>query len=176
MASPAEELVMLGTHLDSHSRFKSALAALSAGSTVRLIGPLGSFTVEDTAPSVVMMAQGIGITPFRSILRQMALSGIGKRTTLQHVGTQHPFRPDTEADATHASYPTTRQAFEQELDRVAAAQPEATFMLAGATAFVNSAAARLKAHGVNASQLKRDTFYGYTGPRPAGLPGTDDVA
>ena len=50
MASPAEELVMLGTHLDSHSRFKSALAALSAGSTVRLIGPLGSFTVEDTAP------------------------------------------------------------------------------------------------------------------------------
>ena len=143
---------------------------------MRLIGPLGSFTVEDTAPSVVMMAQGIGITPFRSILRQMALSGIGKRTTLLHVGAQHPFRPRHRGRRDPRVLPDDTPAFEQELDRVAAAQPEATFMMAGATAFVNSTAARLKAHGVNASQLKRDTFSGYTGPRPAGLPGTDDVA
>lgn len=164
-STPEDDLVMLGTSLDSGSRFKKALAALSVGDSVRLIGPLGGFTLQDTAPSVVMLAQGIGITPFRSILRHAATSATTTRTMLVHVGVQHPFRADTEANATTACYPASRAHFESELDNAAAAWPDATFMVSGSPAFVRTAVARLTALGIKADDIKRDTFYGYAGQR-----------
>lgn len=162
-SAPGEDRVMLGTTLNSKSGFKRALLALQVGGTARLIGPLGSFTLARTAPSVVMLTQGIGVTPFRSMLRHAAMSSIGRRTTLIHVGAQHPFRIDTEADATNSSYPTSRGNFEHDLDSAVAAQPSATFMISGSPAFVASTVARLKAKGVNTSDIRRDKFYGYSG-------------
>lgn len=162
-SAPEEEFVTLGTSLNSQSRFKRALAALSVGMTVRLIGPVANFSLDRTAPTVVMLAQGMGVTPFRSMLRHQALSDVDKRTTLIHVGTQHPFRHDTEADATEAYYPTSREAFSQQLAAAAVRHPGATFMISGTPAFVRSTAARLKATSVGPSQIRRDAFYGWSG-------------
>ena len=162
-SAPEEEFVTLGTSLSSQSRFKRALAALTVGATVRLIGPLANFSLERTASSVVMLAQGMGVTPFRSMLRHTKMSGVDKRTTLIQVGIQHPFRCDTEADATEAHYPTSRETFAQQLEAVTSQQPDATFMISGTPAFVRSTAARLKAMSVKSSQIRRDAFYGWSG-------------
>lgn len=162
-SAPGEKLVTLGTSLNSQSRFKRALAALSAGATVRLIGPFANFSLDRTSPTVVMLAQGMGVTPFRSMLRQTAVSGAAKQTTLIHVGTHHPFRYDTEADATEAYYPTSREAFSQHLAAATVRHPGATFMISGTPAFVRSTAARLKATAVAPSQIRRDAFYGLSG-------------
>ena len=162
-SAPEEEFVTLGTSLDSQSRFKRALAALTVGATVRLIGPVANFSLDRTAPSVVMLAQGMGVTPFRSMLRHTAVSGAAKRTTLIHVGTQHPFRRDTEADATEAYYVMSREAFSQQLAAATVRHPDATFMISGTPAFVRSTAARLKATSVKPSQIRRDVFYGWSG-------------
>lgn len=162
-SAPEEELVTLGTNLNSQSRFKRALAALTVGSTIRLIGPLATFTPDPTVPAVVMLAQGVGVTPFRSILRHTWMSGVDQRTTLIHVGTEHPFLRDTEATATEAHYPTSREVFAQHLEDAACGQPDATFMISGTPAFVRSTTARLKGVSIKPSQIRRDAFYGWSG-------------
>ena len=166
-SAPEEELVTLGTRLGSGSRIKRALAALTPGGVVRLLGPIANFTLGRTAPTVVMLAQGIGITPFRAMLRHVAMSSSDKRTTLIHVGHQHPFRGDTEGGATEAHYPTSHEAFTGQLETAVRQQPTATYMISGTPAFVSSTAAQLRANSVARSQIRRDAFYGWSGPSSA---------
>ena len=63
----AEELVVTTRMRDSV--FKRALSALPIGEEVRIAGPMGSFTLHNnTARPAVLLAGGIGIAPFLSIL------------------------------------------------------------------------------------------------------------
>jgi ferredoxin-NADP reductase len=53
--------------------FTSAVAELSVGDTVFLRGPFGDFTVDERSDkNIVMLAGGIGITPFMSMARYAA--------------------------------------------------------------------------------------------------------
>lgn len=69
-SAPYEQDVLLATRLRP-SAFKRILAALPVGAEVKLEGPMGCFTLhENPAKAAVFLAGGIGITPFRSILRE----------------------------------------------------------------------------------------------------------
>ena len=51
-------------------QFTSAIPDYKLGTEVRCMGPLGLFCKDiDTKPSVFMMAGGVGVTPFLSVLR-----------------------------------------------------------------------------------------------------------
>lgn len=51
-------------------RFTSEIPGLAAGAPVKCMGPLGTFCRGiETRPSIVMLAGGVGITPFLSVLR-----------------------------------------------------------------------------------------------------------
>ena len=68
-ASAPDERILFVTRQRS-SPFKQRLGGLSAGDRVRLSLPMGTFVLPDRMPeSLVMIAGGIGITPFRSMLR-----------------------------------------------------------------------------------------------------------
>jgi ferredoxin-NADP reductase len=164
-SAPEDDEIALGTTLASGSRIKRALAALTRGSTVRLFGPLSQFTLDPAATEVVMLAQGTAVTPFRSILRHLALQSSRPRATLIHVGTAHPFRADTEPLATHASYPGSRAEFGDLTKSAAVAHQEASFMIGGTAAFVTSTKALLQANGVQPAQIKGGPFVGWSGPR-----------
>jgi glycine betaine catabolism B len=164
-SAPEEDEIALGTTLASGSRIKRALAALTRGSTVRLFGRLSQFTLDPAATEVVMLAQGTAVTPFRSILRHLALQSSRPQATLIHVGTAHPFRADTEPLATHTSYPGSREEFGDLVRATAVAQPEASFMIAGTAAFVTSTKALLQANGVPPAHVKSGPFVGWSGPR-----------
>jgi ferredoxin-NADP reductase len=63
-------------HLDfavqrTDSEFKRAFFALTRGTTVRVTDPRGHFLLERARPAV-MIAAGIGVTPFRSMLEALA--------------------------------------------------------------------------------------------------------
>jgi ferredoxin-NADP reductase len=67
-SAPHESTVMIATRLRD-SAFKRSLQRLSPGSGVRLELPGGDLTLEpDARRPIVILAGGIGITPFRSIL------------------------------------------------------------------------------------------------------------
>ena len=67
----AEELVVTTRMRDTV--FKRALSVLPIGAEVRVEGPMGSFTLHNnTARPAVLLAGGIGIAPFLSILSHTA--------------------------------------------------------------------------------------------------------
>jgi len=160
-SSPAEETIMIGTRLSSGSKFKLALAALKPGDGVRFLAPLMNFTTAGTARELVFLAQGVGITPIRSILLDITDRGLGKKTTIVHVGHDHAFRAETEQLADRAVYPSTSESFRTAVLTAAEGCPSATFMISGAPAFVKSTTALLQDRAVAASQIKADTMLGY---------------
>ncbi|HZY71419.1 MAG TPA: FAD-dependent oxidoreductase [Thermoplasmata archaeon] len=67
-SSPTEPGFLAITTFLRDTPFKRRLAALKPGETVDLDGPEGTFVLEPGRPAV-MVAGGIGVTPFRSMLR-----------------------------------------------------------------------------------------------------------
>lgn len=71
-SAPYENHLLLVVRLRG-SAFKRYLAQAPLGTELQIEGPLGLFTLhKNPAKPAVFLAGGIGITPFRSILRQAA--------------------------------------------------------------------------------------------------------
>ena len=80
-SAPTENVVRLTLGIgDNPSDFKKAMLELKQGMNVRMSGPVGSFYLKDNNPSL-LIAGGIGITPFRSILKQVEAERNGSRKT-----------------------------------------------------------------------------------------------
>jgi ferredoxin-NADP reductase len=71
VSAPFESLLVIATRMRD-TAFKRALRALPDGASVKLVGPIGQFTLADATRPAVFIAGGIGITPFMSMLRQAA--------------------------------------------------------------------------------------------------------
>ncbi len=112
-----------------------------------------------------MLAQGIRITPFRSMLAHADIAGIDLPITLVHVGARHPCRHDTAARAKEAFYPTSREAFTADVEAVSGVQPDATFLVCGTRTYVSGTTALLTGLGVDRSRIRRDAFFGWSGHR-----------
>ena len=68
-SSPLDSYLMVATRL-TDSAMKKSLAELELGRLVHIDGPLGSFRLHtDKTIPAVMLTGGIGITPFRSIIK-----------------------------------------------------------------------------------------------------------
>ena len=80
-SSPSESGEIAVTCKISDTPFKQALSRLTPGETAQVFGPLGSFLFEETRPCV-FIAGGIGVTPFRGMLRYAADTGVRTSLTL----------------------------------------------------------------------------------------------
>lgn len=71
-ASPFEKNPSITTRLiKQSSSFKKALNNLKIGGNIEAKGPDGSFTLKDIKEKIMFIAGGMGITPFRSILKEL---------------------------------------------------------------------------------------------------------
>ncbi|MDP3918037.1 MAG: FAD-dependent oxidoreductase [Candidatus Woesebacteria bacterium] len=72
-SSPTEKFIQITTRIRKESRFKKLLDKVQIGSTVDARGPFGSFILDSShlvsSYSPVFLAGGIGITPFRSMIK-----------------------------------------------------------------------------------------------------------
>jgi ferredoxin-NADP reductase len=80
-SSPSEGGFIAVTCKISDTPFKQALSRLAPGEKAHVVGPLGRFLL-DTARPGVFLAGGIGITPFRGMLRYAADTGALEPMTL----------------------------------------------------------------------------------------------
>src|SRR5919204_3225778 len=73
-SAPHERHVRLTTRRSAErgSTFKRALFALEPGATVEAEAPAGPFTIDEPNGRYLLVAGGIGITPFRAILADLA--------------------------------------------------------------------------------------------------------
>ena len=66
-SAPCEDVIQITTRLRD-TAFKRSLQRLPLGTTMKLEGPFGDFQLHHAQRPAVLLAGGIGITPFRSIL------------------------------------------------------------------------------------------------------------
>jgi len=82
-SSPADQPRLLFATRLTGSAFKRSLVEAEPGAEVDIDGPYGSLTLhKNTAKPAVLMAGGIGITPFRSIVKHAAEARLPHRVTL----------------------------------------------------------------------------------------------
>lgn len=67
-SSPHEENYLTITVKILDSTFKRALFSLESNYPLKVFGPIGNFILDKSAKDVVLLAGGMGITPFRSII------------------------------------------------------------------------------------------------------------
>ena len=166
-SAPEEDSVLIGTSVQSGSPFKQRLAALRPGDRAALRGPVGQkFTLDGAASQVVLLAQGVGITPLRSMLAHAALAALNLESSLIHVAhAGHAYRDETQQWATATAYPQHADEFQAAATAAAKATPHATFYIAGATQFVSSTASLLRDAGVASAHIRKDKYLGFK-PRP----------
>lgn len=160
-SAPDDEFVQLATRLHEGSGIKQALGRLTPGSRVRLLGPGGAIAPADDAGSIVYVAQGIGISVARSMIRAEP----ERPQTLIHIGAPY-FRGDLEPRVTRAHYPQDRAAFDDALAATVAASYDAHFVVAGSSAFTKAVSHTLAAAGVAKHRISADGFIGLPNAAP----------
>jgi ferredoxin-NADP reductase len=74
VSAPFAEEIVVATRMRD-TAFKRALSTLSIGAEVKIKGPMGSFTLHNNVSRpAVLVAGGIGITPFLSMLSYAAVN------------------------------------------------------------------------------------------------------
>ena len=67
-SSPTENFLLFSTKI-SQTVFKQKFSNLQVGDKIRLKGPMGIFTLKEEANEIVFLGGGIGITPFRDMVK-----------------------------------------------------------------------------------------------------------
>lgn len=84
-SSPTEDFIMLTTKFapSQGSSFKKALLELNPGASLEFEGPRGEFILPgDVTQPVVFLGGGVGITPFRSMIKFATDKKLPKKITL----------------------------------------------------------------------------------------------
>lgn len=68
-SSPTEEFIQITTRIRNESEFKQKLNSLEIGSEIEARAPFGTFIFDKNIKNNVFLAGGIGITPFRSMIK-----------------------------------------------------------------------------------------------------------
>jgi len=170
-SSPQEGVIRLTTRIGARpSDYKQALRSLKPGMTVKMSGPVGSFGLTGARPAL-LIAGGIGITPYRSILPHLAEASQPVQGPLQllYLDSDKAFvHHDTLAELAR-SIPLQivcldeRDKLEQEIGRFAKQYGDrADYLIAGPKPFVDSLTASLQQQGVAKARIKKDAFFGYS--------------
>ncbi len=82
-SSPTENFLLFTMRMDRQSDFKATLDSKKPGDKTIVFGPMGRFFLpEDDSRNVVMIGKGIGITPFRSMVKYATDTHLSNRITL----------------------------------------------------------------------------------------------
>lgn len=181
-SAPFEPELVVATRMRP-TAFKRVLGSMPLGAGVQMEGPFGSMTLHhDTSRSAVFLAGGIGITPFRSIVRQALHDGNPTPLTLFYSNR----RPEdtaflTELEGYHAEGGSFRliatmteraasqEAWEDEIGFIDAAMlkryladlVEPIYYISGPPVFVTAMQKMLEGAGTDPDRVRSEEFVGY---------------
>lgn len=173
-SAPFEGHVMLTTRFASErsSSFKRALRQLPVGAAVDVDEPEGDFVAGDPSDTHVLIAGGIGVTPFRAILLDLEHRGLPINATLLYANRTPDFVYQAEMDRLAGRHPdlvvrylVSPERVTQPTIRAAASDlTKSTFHVSGPEPFVEAMGSMLAGLGVPDARVKRDYFPGYDWP------------
>jgi ferredoxin-NADP reductase len=105
-APPYENHITITTRFTDQkgSSFKKALKAMKPGDTIKAEGPGGKFVMADTSKKPILVAGGIGITPYHSMLLQMDHDGQEINADLLYANRDESFVFGDELEALAANH------------------------------------------------------------------------
>lgn len=159
-APPQQGTVQISTRI-SQSKFKQNMNNMSTGDHLWLFGPIGRFTIAPKHPKeVVLLAGGIGITPMRSIILDIANKKLKIKTHLIHSSRGiYLFKNELKTQATTASYTTKVNYVDTLTKKIKEVGNDTVFYISGPPGFVYATEKILKQNGV--TNIKKDGFLGY---------------
>lgn len=169
-APPYEKNITITTRFtdEKGSSFKKALKNLKPGDTIEADGPKGKFIIEDFSKKYVLVAGGIGVTPYHSMLMQFDHDGRMPDIELLYANRDENFVFLDKFEALTAKYPNLsikkfvgdRRIEEDDLKPYADDQSKVIY-LSGPEPMIENFETQLQDMGVPEDRLKTDFFPGY---------------
>lgn len=170
-SAPFEKFVMITTRItkDKGSSFKSKLDSLEINKNIEISFVEGEFTVEDPDKDYVFIAGGIGITPFRSIIKQLEFEKKPINVTLLYANRDENIVFKDEFEEISKKYPTFKIHYiispdhidENKINQFVPDQQNRIFYVSGPEPMVDSINEMLKKMEIKDENLKGDWFPGY---------------
>jgi len=171
-AAPFETHVRITTRFsgDNGSSFKKKLFDLVEGKSIEISLVSGDFTLDDPNQDHVFIAGGIGVTPFRSILKQLDHDKKPINVTLLYSNRNQNIVYKDELEEIAKSNTTFKIHYifspehidEKKIRELIPYLQKAIFYVSGPEPMVNSLGETLKKIGIAEDHLKQDWFPGYT--------------
>lgn len=161
-STPSDEELLYAMHTGSGSPYKKAMLALEEGQQVHLVKVKGeTFLPKDPAQPVILIAGGIGVTPFRSIAFDIAARSLPTSVTLVHVARgEYLYEKELRAFP-HEQYRIRRNDIEKTLQTVAEQRPDAMYYVAGPPPFIESIKRSLLNLEISEFSILASKFTGY---------------
>lgn len=164
-SSPNEDTISITTRIgDPPSPYKRALMNLHTTHSLSFKGPVGSLN-ETKSSEHIYIAGGMGITPFRSMLKDASISGSQTDITLIYFtnDTEPVFKEELDAFQKNGLVSVFYKNYDdfKTLETYLSEKSGSEYLIAGSEQFVNSTLSFLISKGVQKKQIKKDILYGY---------------
>lgn len=168
-SAPFEKHVMITTRFDGErvSSFKMALLNMKPGDAIEADGPKGSFTLQEGDHHHILIAGGIGITPYRSMLAKLDHEGRDAKIELMYANRDNNLVFGNELKGLQAKIPSFQltEFIDKRID-LADLQDflkdsSAIYYLSGPRPLVENYEKLLTDTGVAESAIMTDYFPGY---------------
>lgn len=173
-SAPSEGHLQLTTKFvpGDGSTFKKDLQDMQIGAFIEATPPSGDFVIGDPSKNYVFIAGGIGITPYRAILKDLDFKNLPINVTLLYANKipEVAFKLELEELATkHTSFKIhyvidPEKIDEEYIKKMIPDVLEPTYYVSGPEPMVEAIEKMLYQMGVPESQVIRDYFPGYDWP------------
>ncbi len=182
-SSPTEDTLMLSTKIRAESKYKNRLETLKKGDIVSIMGPAGQFGSPDQpAEQIVLLGGGIGITPFRSIVKYATDSKSPTKITLLYSNRTpedivykrewkeyEAENPNFTAIHTITHPSESRSEWKGHVGRIDAemirryimSPDKAIYLVCGPPSLVTDLTGILTGMGISPTQIRMENFHGY---------------
>jgi len=168
--TPDEKNIMISMRISENpSEFKKALRDMKPGESVIMRGPVGSFYFKEKKP-VLLIAGGIGITPYRALIKDNIGSEEGLLQTIRllYSDSKGDFIYKEELDEMHqgnyveVEYINKREQLVEEIKTYALNhKDDAIYFISGSPSMVKSIKEILREMNIQNQNIKTDAFIGY---------------
>jgi glycine betaine catabolism B len=159
-SAPGEENIIFSINTKSNSKFQQKIQNMKIGDSVYLIVIKGHLAEIYSEDNVIMIAQGIGITPFRSMILDNFKRKLNAKISLIHIANSNFLYDQELKKYPFSQYRIARNQSDKTIKDEYHKNPEAKIYVAGSTNFVNQINQYLEALGVHKDKIFLDNFKG----------------